>query len=96
MNLVWHYEVLPQWWLVWRGRKQTSSHDTNSTIHVIAYIRILCYVVDLLWLKFPKMPGVVQFLLAELLLVVFVGVIRSFCITILYHNLLLFINIFHI
>jgi hypothetical protein len=68
MNLVWHYEV-------WRGRKQASSHDTNSTIHVVAYIRILCCIVDLLRLKFPKMPGVVQFLLAELLLVVFEGAV---------------------
>jgi hypothetical protein len=31
--------------------------------------------VDLLRLKFPKMPGGVQFLLAELLLVVFEGAV---------------------
>jgi hypothetical protein len=49
------------------------SHDTNGTIHGVAYICILCCVVDLLWHQFPAMLGVVQFLLAKLLLEVGVG-----------------------
>jgi hypothetical protein len=72
MNLVWHYEVLPQWWPAWRGRSQVGSHDTNGTLHGVAYICILCCVVDLLRHQMPTMLVVVQ-ILVEVVLVLGVG-----------------------
>jgi hypothetical protein len=60
------------------------------------FLLYFCQILLLLFLSPPAYRGGVERGVALALICRDRGVIRPFCITILYHNLLLFIDIFHI